>query len=106
MDTFSEHMEIYRSEHRTLGCKVTHMIGVPLIAASLPTAFFNFPAAAGMFGAGWVLQVTGHYVFEKNKPVLFADPTNPMTYIAAITFVGEEWGKVLTGKPLVEMRTK
>lgn len=102
MDSLQTHMEVYRNEHRTLGCKLTHMFGVPMIAASVPTVFFHWPIALAMFVIGWVLQFVGHYVFEKNRPVLLSDPKNPWTYFAAIIFVAEEWGKVLTGKPLVE----
>lgn len=95
-------MEFYRGQHRTLGCKITHMFGVPIIAASVPTLLFNRPVAVGMFGVGWLLQFIGHYVFEKNKPVFLEDIKNPYTYAAALVFVTEEWAKLLTGKPLVE----
>lgn len=101
MDKFRAHMELYRHEHQTLGCKLTHMFGVPMIVASLPTVFFHWQAAIALFVVGWILQFVGHYVFEKNKPVLMADPKNPFTYFAAFVFVSEEWGRLLTGKPLV-----
>jgi uncharacterized membrane protein YGL010W len=78
------------------------MIGVPMIAASVPTVFFFWPAAAGLFLGGWTLQFIGHYMFEHNSPVLMSDPKNPLTYISALVFVSEEWSKLLTGKPLVE----
>lgn len=105
-DAFRSHMELYRREHRTLGCKVTHMFGVPMIVASIPTAFFNLPTAAGLFTGGWALQFIGHYVFEKNRPVFLGNVLDPFTYAAAIVFVSEEWGKLLTGKPLVEASSK
>jgi uncharacterized membrane protein YGL010W len=103
MDNLQAHMELYRSQHRTLGCKITHMFGVPMIVASLPMVFFNWPAAAGLFGLGWVLQFLGHGVFEKNRPVVLNNPLDPLTYIVAVIFVTEEWVKLLTGKPLVEV---
>ena len=93
---FAAHRRLYRREHRTLGCKLTHMFGVPLIVASLITLFFAWKLAIGMFVVGWLLQFTGHFVFEKNKPVLFADPSNPLTYFYAVIFVAEEWWKLLT----------
>jgi uncharacterized membrane protein YGL010W len=102
MQTFQEHMQYYRAQHTTLGCKVTHMFGVPIIAASVPMLFLNWQAAAGMFAGGWALQFIGHYVFEKNNPVFLDDVKDPHTYAAALVFVSEEWAKVLTGKPLVE----
>ena len=93
---FSAHRRHYRANHRTLGCKVTHMFGVPLIVASLVTLFFAWKLALLMFGIGWALQFAGHYLFEGNKPVLFADPSNPLTYFYAVIFVAEEWWKLIT----------
>lgn len=98
MTSLREHMKLYRAEHRTIGCKVTHLIGVPMIAASLPLMFFNWRWAVGMFVAGWILQFSGHRFFEHNRPVLMADPANPLTYFAALIFVGEEWTRLLTGR--------
>lgn len=100
MQSFSEHMRYYREQHSSLGCKITHMFGVPLIAASLPTLFFNWRIGLGMFACGWLLQFIGHYVFQKNNPVFLEDPKNPFTYFSALVFVTEEWTKLLTGKPL------
>jgi hypothetical protein len=90
------HRELYRREHSTLGCKITHMFGVPLIMASLITVFFAWKIGLAMFVIGWALQFAGHYVFEKNKPVLFSDPSNPFTYFFAIIFVAEEWWSLIT----------
>jgi uncharacterized membrane protein YGL010W len=102
MDPFEQHMKLYRHEHRTLGCKITHMFGVPMIVASLPTVFFDWQVAVLLFVVGWILQFAGHFVFEKNRPLVMANPKNPMTYLAAVVFVAEEWSKLLTGKPLVD----
>jgi len=97
---------LYQEQHRTVGCKVTHMFGVPMIYASLVVVFFSWPTALALFGVGWVLQFTGHYVFEKNRPVFLTDPKNPFTYIAALVFVAEEWWKLLTTGTLKDKRTK
>ncbi|HEY9791000.1 MAG TPA: DUF962 domain-containing protein [Candidatus Obscuribacterales bacterium] len=102
METFEEHMQFYREQHSSLGCKITHMFGVPLIAASIPVAIFNWRLGAAMFGGGWVLQFIGHYAFQKNNPVFLEDPKNPWTYCSALVFVGEEWTKLLSGKPLAD----
>lgn len=95
--TFAEHRLHYRRNHQTIGCRLTHMVGVPLILFSLP-AFFFFGAACGLgsFVVGWFLQFLGHFAFEGNKPVLFGNPSNPYTYFYAIIFVLEEWWKLLT----------
>ena len=94
--TFQEHKKMYRSQHKTVGCKVTHMFGIPMIVTSLVLFFFNWPLALGLFVGGWALQFIGHFVFEKNRPVLFQDPTNPFTYFYAVIFVGEEWVRLFT----------
>ena len=94
------HRRHYRENHRSVGCKITHMFGVPLIVASLVTLFFAWKLAAAMFVVGWALQFAGHFVFEGNKPVLFADPSNPLTYFYAVIFVAEEWWRVITFRPL------
>jgi len=64
----------YAREHTKLGTKITHMIGIPMIVASVPTVFVSPPAAGALFVGGWALQFIGHYVFEKNKPAFFYDP--------------------------------
>lgn len=93
---FEQHRELYRREHSTLGCKLTHMFGVPLIVASVIVLFFSWQWALGMFAFGWVLQFAGHFLFEGNKPVLFSDPSNKFTYFYAVIFVMEEWYQLIT----------
>jgi uncharacterized membrane protein YGL010W len=102
MTTFEAHMAHYRAEHRSLGCKISHMIGVPLIVASLGVLLIHWPMAIGMFVVGWTFQLAGHRYFERNRPVLAADPKNPLTYLAAVVFVSQEWATVLTGRRLIE----
>lgn len=93
MRTFNldEHLRYYRSQHRTMGCKVTHLVGVPMIAFALLMFFFNRKKAIMLFSAGWLLQFVGHYVFEHNKPILLTRGRSPYTLLSALVFVGEEW---------------
>ncbi len=100
MTAFQAHMSHYRAEHRTLGCKISHMIGVPMILSSFGVLVFHWQAAIVLFAVGWTFQLVGHRYFERNRPVLAANPRNPMTYLAAIIFVGQEWGQVLRGQRL------
>jgi uncharacterized membrane protein YGL010W len=74
MKTLREYLDQYRTEHSKLGTRVTHFVGIPMIVASLPTAFVNPLAGAGLFAGGWALQFVGHYVFEKQPPSFFSDP--------------------------------
>jgi uncharacterized membrane protein YGL010W len=93
-------MAHYRAEHRTAGCRITHMIGVPSIVASLPMLGWNWRIGLAMFIVGWILQFSGHRYFERNKPVLMANPKNPLTYLSALIFVMQEWLHVVTGHGL------
>jgi uncharacterized membrane protein YGL010W len=66
----------YAADHAQLGTRITHMIGIPMIAVSLPLLPLNPVAGGAMFVGGWALQFIGHYVFEKNDPKFFSDPVN------------------------------
>ena len=95
-----ERMVYYKSQHRTLGCKVTHMIGIPMIILSLVAFPFNKRLSLLLQTGGWILQFVGHFVYEHNKPVLFALPAPHLTVIAAIEFVRQEWKKFFAGEDL------
>jgi uncharacterized membrane protein YGL010W len=95
--SFRDRQAHYRAHHRTVGCKITHLFGVPMIALSLPVLLFNRKLGAGLFLGGWALQFIGHFVFEKNRPMLFKDPTDPLTYCSALIFVAQEWLHLLRG---------
>jgi uncharacterized membrane protein YGL010W len=68
-----EYMAQYKEGHTQLGTKLTHMVGIPMIVASFPTAIVSPPLAAGLFVGGWALQIAGHSLFEKNKPAFLTD---------------------------------
>lgn len=101
---YEETLEYYKSQHTTLGCKITHMIGVPMIALSVPMLFISPRRAANLMAGGWALQFIGHYVFEKNSPVVLTDYRNPMVILAALDYVSESWGRLFRGQPLVEAK--
>jgi uncharacterized membrane protein YGL010W len=86
---FDNRLKYYRSQHKTVGCKITHMVGIPMIVLSFPIAFFNRRLAAQFQAIGWILQFTGHYVFEHNQPV-FLEAGDPLTAAAALVFVASE----------------
>jgi uncharacterized membrane protein YGL010W len=91
-----DYMGLYAKEHTELGTKLTHMVGIPMIVASIPTAFVNLPVAGGLFVGGWALQYVGHYVFEKNKPAFYGDP---YYLLVGPVWVAAEWMR-LFGVPL------
>jgi uncharacterized membrane protein YGL010W len=87
-----EYLTQYAKEHTQFGTKLTHMVGIPMIVVSLPTAFVNPPLAGGLFVGGWALQFIGHSVFEKNKPAFFGDP---YYLLVGPVWVAAEWMRLL-----------
>jgi uncharacterized membrane protein YGL010W len=69
-----DYLSQYEKEHTMLGTRLTHMVGIPMVVASIPTVLVNPPVAGGLFAGGWALQIIGHRVFEKNKPAFLSDP--------------------------------
>jgi uncharacterized membrane protein YGL010W len=69
-----EYLERYAEEHTRLATKVTHIIGIPMIMASIPAVIVAPPVGAALFAGGLIFQYVGHYVFEKNKPAFYGDP--------------------------------
>ena len=96
-----EYISLYQKEHTTFGNKLTHMVGIPLIVASIPTAFVSPLTGGGMFIAGWALQYVGHQVFEKNTPAFYRDP---YYLLVGPAWVAAEWLELL-GLPVPEALT-
>lgn len=74
MSNLDELIENYKRDHQHPVNKATHMVGIPLIVASLPLMFFVPPLGIAMFVFGWILQFIGH-AFERKPPSFFRDPT-------------------------------
>ena len=83
-----DYLDEYGEGHRHLGTRVTHMLGIPMIVASLPVFPVNPLLGGGLFVGGWVLQLIGHYAFEKNSPLLFNDPLN---MLIGVVWAAKEW---------------
>jgi uncharacterized membrane protein YGL010W len=102
------YLKLYANQHTTLGCRITHMIGVPMIMASLVglvrlsatgawnSDFVVLGASALCLVVGWIWQFAGHFFFEKNSPVFLSNPLNLYNYTSAVIFVAQEWGRVVT----------
>ena len=71
---WSELFRRYEIDHQNDRNQAMHKIGIPLIAASIPTAatVVGAPLAAGLFTVGWAVQFAGHH-FEGNDPSFFGD---------------------------------
>lgn len=67
-------LEKYKGDHRDPRNQATHMIGIPMILASLPVmaSIVALPVGVGLFTVGWGFQFLGHY-FEGNDPAFFSD---------------------------------
>jgi len=88
---------MYAHKHRTTGCRITHLIGVPTIILGIPALMRRLPLGLLLIAIGYACQMAGHYVFEKNEPV-FKETKDPRVIPVAIVFVAREWMKVLTGR--------
>ncbi|MEX5634465.1 DUF962 domain-containing protein [Parafrankia sp. FMc2] len=67
---FAEKMAFYRSQHTTRGIRATHLFGILGVVLSLPLLVARPRAGLPLFAMSWALQVSGHVVFEKNRPAL------------------------------------
>ncbi|MDQ2977016.1 MAG: DUF962 domain-containing protein [Acidobacteriota bacterium] len=63
----------YKAKHQHPVNKLTHSLGIPMIAVSIPLVFFSWRWALGLFIIGWILQFVGHAV-EGNRPAFFKNP--------------------------------
>jgi uncharacterized membrane protein YGL010W len=87
----ADYLVEYAADHTQIGTRLTHMIGIPMIAASLPMIPFNPLVGGAMFVGGWALQFVGHYIFEKNDPKFFSDPVN---ILIGLLWAIIEWAQV------------
>ena len=76
--SWNEWIAEYSLAHQNPINKLTHLIGIPMIAVSLPLMLLALVVdglmafAIALFIAGWVLQFVGH-AFEGKKPEFFKD---------------------------------
>jgi uncharacterized membrane protein YGL010W len=67
-------LEDYRVYHDDPLCEATHLVGIPMIVASLPWMLVP-PVGLTLFSAGWTLQVLGH-LSKGNPPKFLSDRRN------------------------------
>jgi uncharacterized membrane protein YGL010W len=98
MTTFHEYMRAYDADHQHPINKKCHLVGVPLIVASLPVIPANPPVGLSMFGVGWTIQFVGH-AFERKRPSF----TRDWRYLLiGPVWVTNEWVEILTGVRMYE----
>ena len=71
-------LEEYSRSHQHPVNRACHILGIPLIASSIPVfvagLFIHFcrPLAVALFAIGWLLQFAGHWV-EGRPPAFLRD---------------------------------
>lgn len=99
---FAEKMAYYRSQHTSRGIRLSHFVGIPGAACSLPLLLGRPRIGVPLFLGSWVVQVAGHRIFEKNNPAL---PKGFLTYqLCGLAFWCEELADVLAGRGLATDR--
>jgi uncharacterized membrane protein YGL010W len=90
---FSDKMAYYRTQHTSRGVRLTHMVGIPVIATGIPLLFAKPRAGLPMFVGGWLLQIAGHRFFEHNLP---STHKGWITYqLTGVIDVCEQYGELL-----------
>ncbi len=98
--SFHDYMRQYHEDHLHPVNKACHMIGIPMIVASLPVIPIAPPVGLGMFSTGWAFQFVGH-VFEGKKPSF----TRDLRYLAiGPVWITVEWIEFLTKKRIYQVR--
>ena len=98
--TFHDYMRQYHEDHQHPINKACHMIGIPMIVASLPVIPVAPPVGLGMFGTGWAFQFVGH-AFEGKKPSF----TRDLRYLAiGPVWITVEWIELITKKRIYKVR--
>jgi uncharacterized membrane protein YGL010W len=93
---FAEKMAYYRSQHTTKGVRLTHLVGIPGVAFSMPVILVKPRLGVRVFALSWALQVLGHKVYEKNNPAL---TKGFLTYqLCGLAFWCEEVAGLLAGE--------
>ena len=86
--SWDDWIDEYQKAHQHPANRITHSIGIPMIALSIlliPVCFFVgrlWILALTLFAIGWILQFVGHY-FEGKPPEFFRD--------YRFLFVGLRW---------------
>jgi uncharacterized membrane protein YGL010W len=98
--TFHDYMRTYGEDHTHPINKACHLIGIPMIVASLPLIPVAPPIGVSLFTVGWGFQFVGHY-FEGKKPSF----TNDWKYLTiGPIWAAVEWIELVTGKRIYEVR--
>lgn len=97
--SFDDYMRVYHDDHQHPMNRLTHLVGIPMIVASLPLLAVRPKRALGLFAAGWAFQFAGHF-FEGKAPSFVK---RDWRYLAiGPVWIANEWVELLTGKRFYE----
>jgi len=93
--------ESYQRDHQNPINNFLHVgVGWPIMAAAVIVAPFRPLWALGLFVLSYAIMWMGHFVFERNLPTIFRNPSTP--FIMAWTVIGQIFsglGRLVSGKP-------
>ncbi|MFO0609588.1 MAG: Mpo1-like protein [Polyangiales bacterium] len=95
--SLDDYLRTYQRDHQHPMNRLTHLVGIPAIVASLPLLLKRPRLGAKLFVGGWALQFLGHW-FEAKPPSFLS---RDWRYLAiGQLWIANEWAEILTGKPI------
>jgi uncharacterized membrane protein YGL010W len=99
--SLDDYLRTYQCDHQHPINRLTHLVGIPTIVASLPVLFLRPRLGLGMFATGWALQFLGHCVEAKPPSFVARD----WRYLAVgPIWVANEWAELLLGRAIYTPR--
>ncbi len=75
----------YRLDHRNPVNHFLHVaVGWPMVACSILLLPFYPLWSAALFVAAYAIMFFGHFVFERNTPTIFKEPTTPFVIALSV----------------------
>jgi hypothetical protein len=97
MPGLAHYMAQYDHEHKSIGNKLLHAIGIPLIFVGLVLlALMHWRWGLASFVGGWVLLLVGHRI-EGNNPAFFQGPVYLL--VGPIWVLKELWTSITGSSP-------
>jgi uncharacterized membrane protein YGL010W len=95
--SLDNYLRTYQRDHQHPMNRLTHLVGIPAIVASLPLLVKRPGLGAKLFVGGWALQFLGHW-FEAKPPSFVS---RDWRYLAiGPLWIANEWAEILTGKAI------
>jgi uncharacterized membrane protein YGL010W len=88
-------MDEYEAEHTHPMNRLAHMFGIPTVALSIVLLPFSRKLSAGLFVAGWSMQLIGHAI-EGNRPGFL---NRPKLLSAGPLWAARQWRNLFEREP-------